>query len=108
MEIFGYDGENFNVAMSFGEWKIGFLRYGDRFSDYNCVERHLETDEVFVLLDGRATLYEQDIAYEMEKNKVYNVKKGMWHHIVVTPDTTVLVVENKNTTPDNTERRYFS
>ena len=108
MEIFSYDGENFKVAMVFEGWKIGILRYGDRFSTYNCHERHFETDEAFILLEGQATLYEEDSCYEMEKNKVYNVKKGLWHHIVVKPDTTVLVVENSNTTPENSERRYFS
>ena len=108
MEIFGYDGENFKVAMQFGAWKIGILRYGDRFCKYNCKERHLETDEAFILLEGQAILYEEENCYEMEKNKIYNVKKGLWHHIVVTEGTTVLVVENSDTSAENTERRYFS
>ena len=43
----------------------------------------------------------------MEKCKVYNVKKGLWHHIVVSEDATVLVVENSNTTKENTERKYL-
>ncbi len=70
-------------------------------------ERHLETDEAFVLLEGKALLIEDDTEYEMEKCKVYNIKKGIWHHIVVSPDATVLVIENSNTSPDNTERRFF-
>ena len=62
-----------------------------------------------MLLDGSADLYicdEQDEihTYEMEKNKVYNVHKNVWHHIVVGEDTTVLVVENRNTSKDNTEK----
>ena len=83
MEIHTFDGENFKVVMEFDGWKIGFLRYGDRFSDYNCEERHLETDEAFFLLEGKAVLIEEGTEYEMEKCKVYNVRKGMWHHIVV-------------------------
>ncbi len=107
MEIHTFDGENFKVAMEFEGWKIGFLRYGDRFMKNDRAERHLETDEAFVLLEGKATLIEDDAEYEMEKCKVYNIKKGVWHHIVVSPDATVLVIENSNTSPDNTERRFF-
>lgn len=107
MEIHAFDGENFKVAMEFEGWKIGFLRYGDRFCANDRTERHLETDEAFVLLEGTATLIEDDTEYIMENFKVYNVRKGAWHHIIVTPDTTVLVIENSNTSPDNTERRFF-
>ncbi len=107
MEIHTFDGENFKVAMEFESWKIGFLRYGDRFRANDRTERHLETDEAFVLLEGEATIIEDETEYVMEKCKVYNVGKGVWHHLVVTPGTTVLVIENSNTSPDNTERRFF-
>ena len=104
MEIFDYTGEDFKAVTSFEGWKIGILRYSDRFSDFKVKERHLKTDECFVLLEGSATLYENDTPYPMQKCKVYNVKKGVWHHIVVSPDATVLVIENSNTSKDNTER----
>lgn len=107
MEIHTFDGENFKVAMESEGWKIGFLRYGDRFMKNDRSERHLETDEAFVLLEGKAVLIEEKTEYEMEKCKVYNVKKGMWHHIIVTPGTTVLVIENSDTSAYNTERRFF-
>lgn len=104
MQIYDYTGENFTVVKSFEGWKIGMLRYGDRFTEYKTKERHLLTDECFILLEGEATLYENDKPYKMEKCKVYNVEKGVWHNIVVSPDATVLVVENSNTAPENTER----
>jgi len=43
----------------------------------------------------------------MEQGKVYNVRKGVWHHIVLEKDSKVLVIENSNTAKENTERRYF-
>ena len=107
MEIFEFKGKDFKGVMQFEGWKIGLLRYGERFSDYKTRERHLNTDEAFVLLEGAATLYEEDKNYEMEKCKVYNVKKGLWHHIVVSTDATVLVIENSDTGMENTEREIF-
>lgn len=100
-----FRGEDFQVMTTFEGWKIGFLRYSERFSDFRVIERHLETDEVFVLLEGSATLYVEDESVVMEKCTVYNVKKGLWHHIVVSEDATVMVVENSNTTMANSERR---
>lgn len=107
MEILDFNGDNFKVLMQFEGWKIGMLRYGDRFAKHTELERHLETDEVFVLLEGAAILYEDNVQYSMEKCKVYNIKKGVWHHITVSPDTTVLVIENSNTYAGNTERKYL-
>ncbi len=105
MEVFDFSGSDFKAVMEFEGWKIGLLKYGDRFSSYKTEERHLETDEAFVLLEGRAALYEEGQKYDMEKCKVYNVKKGLWHHIVVSEDATVLVVENSSTSKENTERK---
>ena len=42
------------------KWSVAFLRYGEKFAEYNQMERHLESDEVFVLLEGKATLYTPD------------------------------------------------
>lgn len=107
MEIFDFCGDDFKAVMQFEGWKIGLLRYSERFSCHKVEERHLQTDEVFILLEGQATLYEENRCYPMEKCKVYNIKKGLWHHIVVSEDATVLVVENSNTTKENTERKYL-
>lgn len=104
MEVFEYNGEGFMPVKEFEGWRIGVLRYGERFSKCVELERHLKSDEAFVLLEGGAVIYENDMSVEMEKNKVYNVKKGIWHHITVSEDAVVLVVENSNTTGENSER----
>lgn len=105
MEIFEFYGEDFKAVLESEGWKIGLLRYSDRFSSHKHEERHLETDEAFILLEGNAVLYEDCKAYNMEKCKIYNVQKGLWHHVVVSKDATVLVVENSNTSKENTERK---
>ncbi len=107
MEIYNFCGEDFKSVMQFEGWKIGLLRHSERFSAFTVEERHLKTDEAFILLEGNATLYEEKKPYIMEKCKVYNVKKGLWHHIVVSEDATVLIVENSDTTNENTERKYL-
>ena len=105
IDIITYRGDGFRVLKQFEGWKIGFLRYNDRFSKFAEMERHLESDEVFVLLEGSATLHVETEQYIMGKNVLYNVPKGVWHHIVVSEEATVMVVENSNTSKDNTEKR---
>ena len=106
MEAIIHKGDGFRVLKEYEGWKIGYLRYNDRFSKFEEMERHLETDEVFVLLEGTATLYTEEETCQMEKSVLYNIPKGVWHHIVVSKDATVLVVENSNTTKENTEKMW--
>ncbi len=108
VEINRFTGTDFQVMTQFDGWKIGLLRHSQRFSSCCQKERHLETDEVFVLLEGNATLYVEDQKIPMEKCTIYNVKKAAWHHIVVSEDATVLVVENSSTSRDNTEKKEWS
>ncbi len=69
------------------------------------IERHCKTDEVFLLLRGRAWLLlapkgdrvaDVEIV-EMEKDVVYNVLAGVWHSLVASEDASWLIVENKDT-----------
>jgi ureidoglycolate hydrolase len=81
------------------------------------VERHLETDEVFILTSGRASLIvegggdgkgtrgESFDVIPMEVNVVYNVKRGVYHHVVLERDASIIIVENSDTSTDNSEYR---
>ena len=108
IEQITYTGEGFKAVKEFEGWRIGYLHYSERFSAFTEMEKHLESDEVHVLLEGNAKLYTDQECREMKKNVVYNIPKGVWHHIVVSEDATVLVVENSNTTRENTEKQYFA
>ena len=107
LEIFDYNGPGYDPTMHFGAWRVAFLNYGERFEreNFTQMERHLQTDEVFVLLSGRATLVvgEQKQEYDMEPCKIYNVKQGVWHQILCSKDAKVLIVENHDTTTENSE-----
>ncbi len=113
IEEFRYNGEDFKVVKKYDGWRIGILRNSERFSASNHIwERHLLTDEVFVLLSGAAVLYAKDEESNTEKVEmkpctIYNIPKNVWHHIIVADEkTTVLVVENSDTSQNNTEKIF--
>ncbi len=108
IDIKEYNGQDYATVIETEDWVIGLLKKSDRFSDFKVLERHNLTDEVFVLLDGEATLYVSEDGlkieeYKMKKNTVYNIHKGVWHHVVVSDDATVLIVENTGTNDENTD-----
>ena len=109
IEIFEYDGEGYNRTHTYGAWCVAFLNHGDRFTAPTYMERHNETDEVFVLLAGEATLLigESGQKVKMSVGKIYNVHKGTWHQIVTKPGARCLVVEKSDTSEANSERREF-
>ncbi len=107
IEILDYVDEGYHKTMNFESWRVAFLNYAPRFDEANFtrMERHLLTDEVFVLIRGEGTLIvgEHKTVYKMETGKIYNIRKGVWHQIFVSRDAKVLIVENHNTGPENTE-----
>lgn len=108
MEITRGGNEAWTVGAQFESWLVGLLTYGEKFSKLSMLERHNLTDEAFLLVKGSATLYiaDKDInisGYKMEQGALYTVSKGEWHHIVVSEDALVVVVENSDTTRENSD-----
>ena len=107
LEVLEHAGEEYRRLVDGPKWTLASLNYAPRFDEANFekLERHLLTDETFVLLCGRATLVVGEGAerVEMEPLRYYNVKAGVWHHIFVDPGTRVLVAENSDTSKANTE-----
>ncbi len=112
LEISEYRGEGYKPLISSDGWRVAIVNACDRFLEENLFrsERHLETDEVFVLIKGEASLFigEGRERYGMEIGKFYNVKKGAWHSMAMKEDSIVLIVENDNTCPENTEYKPFT
>ena len=111
------DKKGYWRAVEFESWTSAFITYCDEFDIKNLsrTERHRITDEVFCLLKGCAYLIisggeekPQDKAevITMEQGVMYNVKKDVWHQIVVSYDASVLIVENA--TDHKTERLPLS
>ena len=107
IERYSHSFEGFRAVLESGEWKLGLLGYNTRFSALTEMERHLCSDEAFVLLEGEAVLHTDTEEQKMEPLIVYNVPKGVWHHLVLDRDAKILVVENRDTSKENTEKRYL-
>jgi hypothetical protein len=109
LDVVSYSADNYIRGIEFGGWCVAFLNHGERFAAPTYIERHNETDEVFVLLCGEAMLLigESRAEVKMECGKIYNVRKGVWHQIVTKPGVRCLVVENADTCVANSERRLI-
>ena len=109
IEIHECDEPQYHRLFGFGVWRVAVLNHGPKFAAENLcrMERHLKTDEAFILLEGEATLLAGDGTRRvpMETGKVYNFPVGAWHQIVTQPGAKVLIVENDDTGLDNTEYR---
>ncbi len=107
LDILEHGGTEYRRLVNNARWTLASLNWAPRFDEANLaeLERHNRTDETFVLLHGKATLLlgEKAQRVEMEPLKYYNVRAGIWHHILVSRDARVLVAENADTSKDNTE-----
>ncbi len=109
LDIYTHEEEGYKAKLDFESWRIAFINYSERFDRNNLkeVQRHLLTDEAFILLKGEGGLFIGEAAEEvvMEPHKIYNVTKGTWHHTWVSKDGQILIVENSNTSKDNSETK---
>ncbi len=113
IEIREYTGPGYRPLVDYGAWRVAILNYIDEIhpSRNQQMERHNETDEVFVLLKGQAILFagegnenvEAIYPQVMDSGKIYNVKRGVWHTIVMSPDAAVLITENRDTSEANSD-----
>ena len=113
VQIGEYNGEGYSRVIKYDSWTAAIINYALRFDEKNFeyVERHNKTDEVFILIEGAAALIlgeADNLQYiNMEKFKFYNIKKGVWHNIFLREDAKVIIVENSDTGKDNTEYHYL-
>jgi mannose-6-phosphate isomerase-like protein (cupin superfamily) len=113
LQIHTWDDIGFKPLVSFGQWLVALMNWEQRFDVHNIgrVERHNITDEVFVMLEGQSVIFVVDEntlhAEEMECGFLYNVPAGTWHNVIGTLDAKWLIVENNDTSLENTEYRQL-
>lgn len=101
--------EGFDVAFKNENFKCAFIKHSHEYSfgKVFCMKRHNATNEIFVLLKGRAIMLtlENGVFFENElkSNTAYSVVKGTWHYLAVTEDAEVFVIENSDTDNTNTD-----
>ncbi len=104
--------EGYETVLRFENWRIGLIKPAERFSHITYLERHLLTDEAFILLEGHATLIHMDDketveTHEMQTGVIYNIPQANWHAVKLDDGALVMVVENADTGRENTEYRNF-
>jgi hypothetical protein len=113
LEIREYKGEGYKPLVDYASWRVAILRYIDELEPdrIETLERHTETDEVFVLLHGQGVLLmggnaatvNAIVPQALEPGKLYNVKRNAWHSTLLSQDASVLIVENRDTNESNSE-----
>jgi ureidoglycolate hydrolase len=111
IEIREYAGPGYQSLIDYDTWRVAILNYLEEIHPKRIafMERHNETDEVFVLMRGKGIIFlgegvtriETINSYVMEPGRIYNVRKSVWHTIVLSRDGSVLIVENRNTGKEN-------
>ena len=111
IEISSYEGFGYRPMIDYQTWRVAILNYCEELETPNLktMQKHMETDEVFILLRGSCTLFTgrsmEKIgnieATIMEPLKLYNVKRGVWHTHTLDREGMVAIVENKDTSDAN-------
>ena len=112
LEVTQNASPGYHPLTRYSEWLVAVLNEGEANNSPDKVkylEYHAETDEVFILLGGNATLLisggkdkpQKIEKTDMEPMKCYNVRKGVWHGVVLENGGSVAIVENANTSREN-------
>ncbi len=114
--VLEHNEKSYKVVTEFEGWKVALMNDMEKYKPENIVsmQKHNETDEIFVLLSGSCTLFvatgeEKPIelkAVPMEPHKVYCIKKGVWHTHTFAENTKVFIVENSNTNDSNSPKCF--
>jgi len=125
-----FGGQGLGRVYENGEWMVGIKNYkpANDIEGIDCVERHNETDELFILLEGECLLlYANEIdlkssgvdiesssgetpesilelrAVRMEPDTVYTIPEGLWHNTVTSAGTKLVLVEAASTGAHNSD-----
>lgn len=107
IEKLNFTGENYKPVLITDKWQVAYLNTCPEYEleSIKKMDVHHNTDEAFVLLEGRAVLIaaeivSNDIVFElvdMEHGVTYNIPRGRWHNIVLLKNTRVYLIEDANT-----------
>ena len=111
LDVQQHDGTGYRPLVDYDTWRVAILNFSPDLLPENLtrMQRHNETDEVFVLLAGKCILFvgagtdsvTEIYATDLQPGRVYNVRHAVWHTHTLSEDAKVLVVENRDTTYDN-------
>jgi ureidoglycolate hydrolase len=118
IETYFHAGPGYEPFLVRTGWQVAQLNYlpEQHAAQIARVERHVHTDEVFILCRGGAILVAaadgaaglRFEAVRMTAGVTYNLPAGVWHNIAMTPDDLVIIVEKDNTHRTDVEYRNFT
>jgi ureidoglycolate hydrolase len=107
IEEYPHEGEGYVPCLIREHWQAALLNCApeQRPERIDKIEKHVQTDEVFVLLQGRAVLIAADTADDtvrftvkrLEEGIIYNIPKTVWHNIAMDRDARIFICENAGT-----------
>ena len=111
IEVSEYVEEGYKPVVDYKTWRVAVLNYIDELlpSQIKAMQKHDETEEIFVLLSGKCILFSggnsekigEIDAIDLEPLKIYNVKRATWHTHTLSEGASVLIVENVDTGDHN-------
>ena len=98
-----------------GGWQAAFLTYAAE-PMLDKIDIHFETDEAFILYEGKAVLVAATVEGEnvnfeaelMQPGKIYNIPARTWHAIRMQEGGAVYIVEKANTHLGDFEFHYLT
>lgn len=115
LDVYEYEEGGIGGTAAFGAWQALLLNYLPRLAPKEVadMQRHTQTDEIFILLKGQAILFTAGgedaptgalLGTPLERGKLYRVPQNVWHTQVMTPDAKIALVENSDTVAENSPR----
>ena len=104
---------DFQPVVEASGWLVALMNWSPRFdlSAPRQVERHIHTNEVFVLQRGKSVLFitnEQGLdLIDMLPGVVYNVTCGTFHNVIGSSDAQWLIIESSDNPAFPTEYRQL-
>jgi mannose-6-phosphate isomerase-like protein (cupin superfamily) len=115
IEIYDYTGPGYKPLLLRPSWQVALLNWDENCDRANLkeIEQHNNTDEVFVLLKGRAILFvesegENLLAFNCQLGIIYNIPTGVWHTLLADKAATFLIVEERDTHLNDTHMRSIT
>ncbi len=112
-EIYTHDGEGVKWVYNNRNWVLCIKNWkpDNDIEGIHHLEIHHETDEQFILVNGKAILLVADRKedkfeielIEMEIGKAYNVPKETWFYSITQKDTKMMYVQDAGTSDKNSE-----
>lgn len=107
IETYSHGSEGYNPFLIRDGWQVAQLNYMPEQAAGGIVkmDKHLQTDEAFILLKGKAILIaatETAAGFSftgmlMQPGITYNIPVNTWHNIAMNESAQVIIVEKNNT-----------